>query len=87
MAGSSIVVDRREKLGWAASLYLPSLLRSLRVSVRHFAGSLRRMGKGRGRSAIEARELVWDLLEMLSGGRVSSGTLGLLHPVGGECAR
>jgi NADH-quinone oxidoreductase subunit I len=55
MAGRSIVVDRRKKLGWAASLYLPSLLRSLRVSARHFAGSLRRMGKGRGRSAFVVR--------------------------------
>jgi NADH-quinone oxidoreductase subunit I len=46
MAGSSIVVDRRKKLGWAARLYLPSMLRGLRVTGRHFVRNLRALAKG-----------------------------------------
>jgi NADH-quinone oxidoreductase subunit I len=49
MAERVIVVNRKEKLGWAARLYLPTMLRGLAVTARHFTRNLRGLVTGKGR--------------------------------------
>lgn len=45
--GGVIEVDRRAKLGWAARLYLPAVVRALAVTARHLLRNLRGFAAGR----------------------------------------
>jgi len=50
MPGKVIVVDRHEKTGWLHRLYVPTILRGLLVTSRHFFRNLRGFVTGKNRT-------------------------------------
>jgi len=50
MPGKVIVVNRGEKLGWVERLYVPMILKGLRVTAQHFFRNLRGFVTGKNRT-------------------------------------